>query len=125
MTPIGTYLRNRKVPQWRVKIAPQPMLADRIKADWVGESKEVLLAKGDMLPPGVRQQPRKYLVPPHGSGGDKRLQAYRDEGQRRRESKGKRLRESDGNRMPPLLPPPPFERRGDPMHGKLITSSFS
>lgn len=40
-----------------------PMPADRVKADWQGQSAEVLLAKGDFLPSGVRDCPRAFTVP--------------------------------------------------------------
>ncbi|KAG9967287.1 hypothetical protein KCU61_g531, partial [Aureobasidium melanogenum] len=41
-----------------------PMLADEIKPNWTGASKNELLATPDMLPPQVRHRPRAYLVPP-------------------------------------------------------------
>jgi len=40
-----------------------PMPTVRVKADWKGQSAEVLLAKGDFLPPGVRDCPRAFTVP--------------------------------------------------------------
>lgn len=46
---------------------PTPMPNDRIKHDWMGETKEQLLAKSDMLPPYVRQFPRAYLDSPRAS----------------------------------------------------------
>ncbi|KAH0388528.1 hypothetical protein KCU92_g895, partial [Aureobasidium melanogenum] len=42
---------------------PSPMLADEIKPNWTGASKDELLATPDMLPSQVRRLPRAYLVP--------------------------------------------------------------
>ena len=44
-----------------------PMPTERVKADWKGQSAEVLLAKGDFLPSGVRDCPRAFTVPPRES----------------------------------------------------------
>jgi hypothetical protein len=40
-----------------------PMPAERVKDGWQGQSAEALMAKGDFLPPGVRDCPRAFIVP--------------------------------------------------------------
>lgn len=43
---------------------PSLMPSDRLKADWAGKTRDQLLALPDMLPEGVRDLPRAYVVPP-------------------------------------------------------------
>ena len=43
---------------------PGPMPADKVKADWHGDSVEQLLASEPFIPAYVRAFPRAYLVPP-------------------------------------------------------------
>ncbi|KAG9526124.1 hypothetical protein KCV07_g586, partial [Aureobasidium melanogenum] len=43
---------------------PSPMLANEVKPNWTGASRDELLVTPDMLPPQVRRHPRAYLVPP-------------------------------------------------------------
>ncbi|KAJ4301893.1 hypothetical protein N0V90_003989 [Kalmusia sp. IMI 367209] len=49
-------------------VAPEPMPANKIKADWQGETKEALLAKPDMLPTGqvysAERNQRQLCDPP-------------------------------------------------------------
>ncbi|THX76668.1 hypothetical protein D6D08_05257 [Aureobasidium pullulans] len=41
-----------------------PMPAERVKTGWQGQSADALRSKGDILPPGVRDCPRAFIVPP-------------------------------------------------------------
>ena len=43
------------------------MQADEVKADKQGETREALLKEADMLPSGVRNCRRAYVVPPRPS----------------------------------------------------------
>jgi hypothetical protein len=56
--------------KYEYKLAPYmtartkgPMQAERVKDGWQGQSAEALMAKGDFLPPGVRDCPRAFIVP--------------------------------------------------------------
>lgn len=40
-----------------------PMPAECVNADWQGQIPDVLMAKGDLLAPGVRDCPRAFIVP--------------------------------------------------------------
>lgn len=51
----------------KITLAAEPMPANKVKADWQGETKQALLDKIDMLPMGVRDFPRASLVPPRSS----------------------------------------------------------
>ena len=53
-----------------------PMPAERVKADWKGESAETLMAKGDFLPPGVRDCPRAFTVPARESAQRAKSKRY-------------------------------------------------
>ncbi len=67
-------------------VAPEPMPANKVKADWQGETKEALLAKPDMLPTGVRTCPRAFLHPPRPSSAMKSTQNWAISNKRKRES---------------------------------------
>ena len=56
------------------------MPIDKVKANWQGESKEALLSKLDMLPPGVRDCPRAYLVPSRPSTVAKKSRIWKETG---------------------------------------------
>ncbi|KAL8806914.1 MAG: hypothetical protein Q9182_001043 [Xanthomendoza sp. 2 TL-2023] len=62
--------KSRDVGAWRRKKGekiwsePEPMPANRVKNDWVGETKDDLLAKDSMLSDEQRLKPRAYSVPP-------------------------------------------------------------
>jgi hypothetical protein len=111
-------------------VAPAPMPANKIKADWQGETKEALLAKPDMLPAGVRACPRAFLHPPRPSSAMKSTQSWATSHKRKRESDpgvDARIAPSTTGSAFPVFPPrldfprPPAH----PQYGEALTVSWS
>ncbi|TKA41588.1 hypothetical protein B0A54_06476 [Friedmanniomyces endolithicus] len=114
------------------KPVPTPMA--KVRSDWQGESREVLLEKPDMLPAGVRELPRAHLVPPRPSSQAKSNQAFKAQA-----SSGdgtKRKREAEGRLPPPSFPTttpatlfparPAYPRPpADPVQGRVMSFSWS
>ncbi|CAF9939088.1 MAG: hypothetical protein HETSPECPRED_001482, partial [Heterodermia speciosa] len=115
--------KNRE--QGTQKNLPGPIPINKIKADWEGESKEVLLAKPDMLPQGVRDCPRAHLVPPRAA---KKSQISAATGEKRKGESNVSpsfVASTAAVGIPPSYPPPPFPRpSADLNHGKVMDSSF-
>jgi hypothetical protein len=100
--------KNREEGSKKAKSAPQPMPAAKVKANWQGETKEALLSKADMLPPGVRDCPRAYLVPPRTSATTKKDQVWRETNlERKREYSVDSNPPSSFSTVAPQLPPIP------------------
>jgi hypothetical protein len=97
------------------------MPANKIKADWQGETKEALLAKPDMLPTGVRACPRAFLQPPRPSSAMKSAKDWAISNKLKRESDtGVHARVFPG--FPPRLDfprPPPRSQ-----HGEALTATW-
>ena len=131
------------------KAPREPMPDDSVKADWQGETKEQVLAKGDMLPSSVRDTPRAYLVPPRLSATANRAETFVPSKsathphassptpsaapilgasfpQPPAPSPYPPAASAFGANLPQLLPPPIFSRpQPDPQHGEVITTTWS
>ena len=106
--------------------APKPMPANKVKADWQGETREALLNKADMLPPGMRELPRAYLVPPRPSTATKKGQAWKTTGDKRKRESDASTSSSSVVGLPPFPPRPTFARPpADPMQGEVVATSYS
>ncbi len=111
----------------KVRSTPEPMPAEKIKADWKGASRAELLARVDMLHPDVRARPRSYVVPPRDAGVVQKVQAFN------KENKGKRKRQSDVNvspaagasTAPPQLPEGLLPPKEVPGFGQVTDVSYS
>lgn len=66
-----------KLPPFITARSKGPMAPERVKDDWQGQSAEVLMAKGDFLPPGVRDCPRAFVVPARESGERAKSRRFR------------------------------------------------
>jgi hypothetical protein len=83
-----------------------PMPAERVKSDWKGQSPDVLMAKGDLLPPGVRDCPRAFIVPARESGGRAKSRAFHaNEAQRLSQSSPQPPQPWQGYSHSPFMPP--------------------
>ena len=115
--------KNREEGTKRNRSEPMPI--NKIKADWEGESKEVLLAKPDMLPQGVRDCPRAYLVPPRAA---KKSQNSAATGEKRKGESNVSpsfAASTAAVGIPPSYPPPAFAQPSEDLtHGKVLHSSF-
>ena len=71
-------IKNKGGPPTLLLVVPMPN--SRVRPDWIGPSRDELLAKPDMLPPGVRECPRAFLVAPRLSNtrqkGSKRVAEF-------------------------------------------------
>jgi hypothetical protein len=122
--------RGRDEFNWKEGVAPGPMPANNIKADWQGETKEALLAKPDMLPTGVRACPRAFLQPPRPSSAMKSTQNWAISNKRKLESDpgvDARIASSTTSSALPGFPPrPDFPRPpAHPQYGEVLTASWS
>jgi hypothetical protein len=83
-----------------------PMPAERVKSDWQGQSPDVLMAKSDLLPPGVRDCPRAFIVPARESGGRAKSRAFHaNEAQRLSQSSSQPPQPWQGYSHSPFMPP--------------------
>jgi hypothetical protein len=143
--------KSREEGSKKSKSAPQPMPAAKVKADWQGETKKALLKKADLLPQGVRDCPRAYLVPPCTSAAGKKSQAWKETNLKRKGGADVDSRPPSGFSKPPSgfsnspfgfsnppsdlsmvaprhQPSPPkeaFERPpADPVHGEVVSTCY-
>lgn len=65
-----------KLPPFVQARGKGPMPAECVKGDWQGQSAEVVLAKGDFLPPGVRDCPRAFVVPARESNQRMKIKRF-------------------------------------------------
>lgn len=99
---------EHKLPPFISARSKGPMPAERIKIDWQGQSAETLMAKGDFLPPGVRDCPRAFTVPARESGERAKSRRFHAN-QRQRLSQSTSLpsfpQTWQGNSHPPISSP--------------------
>lgn len=115
------------------KSPPVPIPDAKIKAGWQGETKDQLLAKGDMLPSYVRELPRAYLVPPRTSRKGKRGNVHKAvERKRKRDTSSNTTSptasaaSTEVSILPQFPPPPSFSRPPpDARQGEVVKTSWS
>ncbi|THX25733.1 hypothetical protein D6D12_06697 [Aureobasidium pullulans] len=120
-------IKNKGGPPTLLLVVPMPN--SRVRPDWIGLSRDELLAKPDMLPPGVRECPRAFLVAPRLSNthqkGSKRVAEFG-----RHEPAGQNKSFAYASSSTPLVrpahllpprPPPSFEQLPpDPIMGRVV-----